>query len=247
MLADFFAAHGRNEDLAGIPSQLINASDPAELEDFLVANGFAPQPNQFNSGRIQNEVNQTAGQPQNNDIPGTSATWDRLYQRALQGLAIPPPYHDIKVTDSSKLTILTEAYQSFINGTLAVDSLPDLRDAFLDIRLYEIGFAVEPGLSAQEMIMQACSQCHNSDLDQTITRSRFNVDLNNMSDTLGGTLTGVARDLEIGEAINRLQLPRDNIKIMPPSYSFRDLTPDQIATIVAYLCLQTATPIAQCQ
>ena len=247
LLNDFEAAHGTNEDYAGIPAQLIDASDPAELEDFVVANGFANQPNIFNSDRIDDQVNQTPGQPQNNDVPGTSSVWNRLYERAAQGLAIPPPYHDIKVTDSSKLTVLTEAYQSFLNGTLAPAALPDLRDAFLDIRLHEIGFAADPAFNAQEIIMQACSQCHNSRLDQTITRSRFNVDLNAMSDTLGGTLTGVARDMEIGEAINRLQLPRDNIKIMPPSYSFRDLTPEQIASVVAYLCSQTSTPIAQCQ
>jgi len=247
LLSDFKAAHGSNEAYAGIPAQLIDASDPAKLEDFLVNNGFSNQPNEFNSARIEAQVNQTPGQPANNDIPGTSSVWNLLYQRANQGLAIPPPYHDVKVTDSNKLTALTDAYQNFINGNLASAELPDLRNAFLESRLYEIGFAVDPSFGAQEILLQACSQCHNSNLDQTITRSRFNVNLNAMSDTRGGLLSGVARDLEIGVAIDRLQHAPDSILIMPPAYWFRELSPAQITTVVNYLCSQANTPIAQCQ
>ena len=227
---------------------LINASDPANLEDFVVDNGFANQPNIFNSRQIENEVNNSSpAQPENNDIPGTSTTWDGLYAASSSGLFIPAPYHDIKVTDASLLAVLTQAYQGYLNGVLDPASLPDLRDAFLESRLFEIGFAVEPGLDANGILLQACAQCHNSRLDQNINRARFNVDLNAMSNTVGGVLTGAARDLEIGVAIDRLQLAREDVKTMPPSLMFRDLKPDEIARVVEYLCTQTTTPISQCQ
>lgn len=248
LLGDFVAARGTSEIYAGIPPGLINASDPANLEDFVVDNGFANQPNIFNSRQIENEVNNSSpAQPENNDIPGTSTTWDGLYAASSSGLFIPAPYHDIKMTDASLLAVLTQAYQGYLNGVLDPASLPDLRDAFLESRLFEIGFAVEPGLDANGILLQACAQCHNSRLDQNINRARFNVDLNAMSNTVGGVLTGAARDLEIGVAIDRLQLAREDVKTMPPSLMFRDLKPDEIARVVEYLCTQTTTPISQCQ
>ena len=248
LLNDFVAARGTGEVYAGIPPRLIDASEPANLEDFVVDNGFANQPNIFNSGRIQNQViNSSPAQPANNDLPGTSTTWNRLYAASSAGQFIPAPYHDVKVTDSSKLATLTQAYQSYLNGVLAPANLPDLRDAFLEPRLFEIGFAVEPGLDANGILLQACAQCHNSRLDQSLTRSRFNVNLNAMSDTVGGVLTGTARDLEIGVAIDRLQAVREDIDIMPPTLMFRDLKPEEIARVVAFLCTQTSAPVSQCQ
>jgi hypothetical protein len=247
LLNDFAAARGTTEPYAGIPAALVDASDPQNLEDFVVNNGFANQPNLFNSARIEAEVVQSSpGQPANNDIPGTSRTWDIIYNASSQGRFITAPYHDVKVTDSVKLASLTRAYQNYLNGLIARSQIPDLRDAFLDSRLFEIGFAVEPGLSAPDILLQACAQCHNSRLDQSISRARFNVDLNAMSDTNGGVLIDVSRDFEIGTTIDRLQLPPDDIRIMPPSLTSRELTPAEISRVVTYLCSQTVSQIPQC-
>jgi len=244
LLNDFVAAHGTAENYAGIPAQLIDASDPAELEDLIRGNGFR-QPNEFRSARIEDEVSQTPGQPANNDIPGTSATWQTLYNRTVQGQFIAVPYHDVKVTDSAKLAAMTAAYQSFLNGTLAAADLPDIREVFLDSMLPDIGFRVMSGLDGQQIIAQSCTQCHNSQLNQNISRAKFNVDLNNMSDAAGGILTGAARDAEISLAIARLTLAPDNVRKMPPDL-FRTLDANEILSATSYLCSQMTVQGPEC-
>ena len=245
LLNDFVAAHGTAEDYAGIPAQLIDASDPAELEDLVRGNGFA-QPNEFISGRIEDEVsNSSPGQPVNNDIPGISPTWQRLYNNTVLGQAIPVPYHDVKVTDSTKLAALTASYRSFVNGTLAAADLPDIRDVFLDSMLPDIGFNVMAGLDGQQIITQACAQCHNSRLNQNISRARFNVDLNAMSDLQGGVLTGAARDAELALAINRLNFPVEDVRKMPPE-QFKTLSTVEIQAASSYLCSQMSVTNGAC-
>jgi len=245
LIADFQAAHGTAEDYAGIPAQLITSSDPALLEDLVRDNGFGNQPNVFRSRPIQNQVNQTPGQPANNDIPGSSLEWQRIYNNTVTGQFIAAPYHDVKVSDSAKLASFTASYQAFLNGTLAAADLPDIRNVFLDAGLRDMGFKVMAGLDGQQIITQACTQCHNSTLDQTITRARFNVDLNNMSDTNGGILTGAARDAEIGLAIARLNFVPEDVRKMPPEL-FKTLDQAEIDAATSYLCAQMTTPGAQC-
>ena len=245
LLNDFVAAHGPNEDYAGIPAQLIEASDPAELEDLIVANGFN-QPNEFRSRRIEGQVSASSpAQPQNNDIPGVSNTWQRIYNNTVQGQAIPVPYHDVKVTDSAKLASLTASYRAFVNGTLAAADLPDIRDVFLDSMLPDIGFRVMSGLDGQQVITQACTQCHNSQLNQSISRARFNVNIANMSDTQGGVLSGAALDAEISLAITRLNLPAEDVRRMPPE-QFKTLDTAEIQAASSYLCSIMTVPDGQC-
>lgn len=245
LIDDFRAAQGTTQAYAGIPANLISASDPRLLE-FLVRRSGSQQQNLFNSRRIQAEVAASApGQPVSNAIPGQSATWNAINARTIAGQAIAVPYHDIKVTDPAVLPGLIQSLQDLRGGVLAPSALPDLRDAFYTAQLSDIGFRVAQGLDGEGIIRQACSQCHNSVLDQTISRARFNVDLNAMSDTRGGVLTGVQRDLEIGTAINRLRLSHDDVRVMPPEL-FRSLNAAEIDLAVEYFCGQTASVISQC-
>jgi len=245
LLADFVAAHGTNEDYAGIPAQLISGSDPELLEDLIRDNGFANQPNEFISDVIENQINQAPGQPRNNVPPGTSLEWQRIYNNTVLGQFIAVPYHDVKITDAGKLADMTAAYQAFLSGSLAMIDLPDIRDILLDEGLRDMGFKVMAGLNGQQIITQACTQCHNSVLDQTISRAKFNVDLSNMSDTVGGVLIGAARDAEIELTIQRLSLPPEDVKKMPPEL-FKTLDPSEIEAATRYLCSQMTVATSVC-
>jgi cytochrome c553 len=246
LLADYQAAHGTAETYAGIPGNMISSSDPALLENLIRQNGFGNQPNQFNSGNIETQVNATNGQPQNNDIPGTSTVWNTIFNNAVAGRFIPVPYHDIKITESSLLNSSTLAYQNFRAGRLPAAQLPDLTEVFKTSRLFEIaGIAAPPNQTGQQIVTTMCTQCHNTQLDQTISRARFNVDLNAMSNLAGGVLAGAARDAEIGVAVTRLRLPADDVRKMPPEL-LKTLSPAEVDLVVTYLCAQTSTPIPQC-
>lgn len=260
LMDDFFTANALDIQFGGIPMKMIGITDPFGLEQFIAetsprpmsspspsANwGLASQPNQFDSEIIEAEVQTSAAaQPWVNVPTGKSATWDNIYEATVRGEFIPVPYHDVKITDPDKLTLMTKAVNDFLTGQLPADQFPDIRDVFLESELPAMGFKVKPGLDGEGIITQACAQCHNSKLNQTLTKSRFNVDLNAMSDTIGGVLTGIERDNEIAVTINRLRLPPTDTKIMPPTL-FKQLEPAEIDLAVQFLCSQTSSPIVEC-
>jgi hypothetical protein len=89
---------------------------------------------------------------------------------------------------------------------MAAAALPDLRDVFPDdaMRLSEMGVGTDPRLDGPALLIQTCSQCHNSSLDQSLTRARFRPDLAAMS-----------RE-EKDVAIARMMLPPSDPLAMPP-------------------------------
>ncbi len=217
LIADFVAAHGTTEGYAGIPANRIADSDPADLEDLVRDAGFGNQPNEFPTRNIEQQVaaSSSSNQPIDNSVPGTSAAWQTLFDRFVAGEVIAPPYHDVKVTDPQKLATMTRAYQDWQSGSLPMERLPDIRDAFLDDKLFAMGFRMKPNATAEEILMSACAQCHNSNLRQDISRANFNVDLSR---------TSAEKRLL---AIERLKLPENDPKRMPPA-RFRDLTGSEI-------------------
>jgi hypothetical protein len=211
LLADFHSAHGQNEDYGPIPAALIDKSDPDKMAAVITAAGFGVQPNAFHSAAIEAEVVQSAPkQPRVNVPSGTSATWQAAYDAATAGQFIAAPYHDVKVTDPSKLAFMTEQYVKCLDGTPLTE---DIRDVFLDSGLADMGFAGREGMDGRALLVQQCQQCHNARLDPTITRDRFLVDqLDQMSRT--------EKDL----AIERLMMPTTTRLTMPPPL-FRTVTP----------------------
>ncbi len=186
LLADYSAARG-DEGLAGMPADQVRGAHPENLNEMVLYNS-PPQPYPFDSAAIESEVQTSAAvrggdQPFDNSIPGQSATWQAAYARSLAGEVIPVPYHDVKVTDASKLARMTRAYQDYRRGDVARDELPDIRDVFPDDPhlLAQMGMMTEPGLSGEGVLLQACSPCHNGRLDQTLSRARFRADLASVS------------------------------------------------------------------
>ena len=209
LLDDYYAAKG-DERFAGLPAAHIRFSQP-NLLAFALFMASPPQTNLFDSRQIQAEVVSSAAemggnQPYDNSVAGESETWNAIYERANRGEAIPVPYHDVKVTDPNKLATMTQAYAAYRAGDLPREELPDIRDVYPDdpeLRA-RMGLSTSPGLSGEEVLMQACSMCHNEKLDQTVSRSRFDVDLHML-------------DREMKErAIARIHLPPNNPGAMPP-------------------------------
>jgi hypothetical protein len=105
---------------------------------------------------------------------------------------------------------MTSAYTQWRAGSGA--PLPDVRDVFLDDGLRDMGFAPRADLDGRGLLVQMCQQCHNANLDMTVTRERFLVDLLD-------TMTRDEKDI----AIERLGLPATDHLRMPPLL-FRTIT-----------------------
>ena len=222
LLADFHAAHGAGEAYGPIPGANIDDSDPAALA--LLVKPF-PQPHPFDSAKIESEVLASApAQPAMNVPAGTSATWRGLYDLAAAGQIIPPPYHDVKITDAPKLAAYTDAYQQVVAGTLGRDQIPDPRDLLLSQARVDLGFALpDTQTDGAQILVQACQQCHNPEQDQLGNRAKFDV-------TKLGTMTAG----EKATAVSRMGLPGTDPHAMPPR-RFRALTPAQVVAATAAL------------
>lgn len=221
LLDDTVAAHGLAGTIAGIPGRLVSRTNPVVVED-LVRFADDEQPNVFPAPQVEREVQESSpGQPANNSTPGTSASWQVVYDRAVRGEAIPPPYHDVKVTDPVKLAKATADLVAWREGSLV--TLPDIRDVFADQALAGMSHRPKPGLDGRGILVHACAQCHNPRLDQSLPRARF--------DALN--LDAMSREERV-LAIERMRLPREDRRHMPP-HLFRELSPEEIEAAVAAL------------
>lgn len=228
LVEDYLRAKG-DEPFGGVAGQDAYQSNPGLLSSALYFLGSGTQPNAFVSAEIEREVRESAAalggnQPTDNSVPGESATWNAIYATAKRGDAISVPYHDVKVTDQAKLETMIQAYTDFREGRLAREELPDIRDVYPDdpMLLANMGFTTEPGLKGQDLLRQACAQCHNDRLDQTLSRARFNVNLE-----------GVDSD-ERELAAARIMLAQDDPSVMPP-VRFRSLSDEAKDDLIDYL------------
>ncbi len=212
LLADFHGAHGTAEDYGPIPAALVDHSDPALMAKMIAQAGFADQPNAFDSAAIEAEVvGSSSAQPAINVPRGHSDTWQKAYDAAAVGQFIAVPYHDVKITDPTKLATMSAAYRAWRSGAAA--EIPDIRDVCLDSALVDMGMAPRPGQDGHGLLVQMCQQCHNANLDPTITRDKFLVDQL-------GAMTREEKDL----AIARLAPDLTTRLRMPPTL-FRTITP----------------------
>jgi mono/diheme cytochrome c family protein len=221
LLTDFHAAHGTTEDYGPIPAGMIDKSDPALMAQFITAAGFGDQPNVFHSAAIEAEVAASAPQQPAVNVPaGTSASWQKIYDAAVAGNFIATPYHDVKVTDPQKLARMTDLYRKSMAGAPLTE---DIREVFLDAAVADMGFAPSATMNGRELLAQQCQQCHNANLDPTITRDLFLVDKLD-------SMTRAEKDL----AIERINTPLDTRLTMPPPL-FRTVTPQQRALMIEEL------------
>jgi len=262
LTADYYAAHGREAEYGGVPGIMIQASDPQKLENLIRGHGFRElqiAEIEFQTATIQGEVRTVSpAQPADNTVPGSSNTWEGLYQRAATGYSadgrtiIPIPYHDVKVTEPALLEKYTQQYQDFRAGLVKLDEFEDHRAALRtdQTQRANMGYAIRPGTDPQTMLIQSCNQCHNSKLDQSLSRAKFDVDLDSM---------GVKAPAAIEVAISRLKLgysperrKQEGIKFfnkageevelaegehlltMPPR-RFKDLDDAQIDSLIEFL------------
>lgn len=211
IVQDFLAAHG-GESYAGIPSALVMPSRPSALMTLAQNNGFGAQPNAFDSLQINNEL----------AASGASATWAGLYAKAVAGQDIPPPYYT-NPFDPTKEQAAVAAHHQLLAGALPAAQLPDLRDTFADAALVGMSIHPQPGLDGKGILVHMCQMCHNSRLDPSLSRARFNVE----------QLAQLPRS-EKDLAILRLQLPAGDRHLMPPA-RFHELSAAERQLAIAEL------------
>lgn len=218
LLLDYLAARGE-ESYANVDVASLGRATPAVLQTAVGAD----QPLFFDSLTIQQERF-----PHFNRLypakPLPSPTWESAYESFKRGEQLALPYLETRATDPDKQAALTEAYRRYRAGELSDSELPDLADIFPDDPMLRarIGLQTEPDATPQAALIQACGQCHNDVLDQSLSRARFNIDVSRLD----------ASELDL--AIERIRLDPDAPGAMPPR-GFRQLDPGARERLLEYL------------
>jgi hypothetical protein len=160
------------------------------------------QPNKFDSIMIDQQMAAT----------GSSPMWNALYAKSVAGTEIATPHWSVSPSAQPLLTQMIGAYQDVLAGRQPADSLPDISQTIPESAWAEMSIRPAPGLDGRGIMVHVCRHCHNSTLDQSISRAAFDVD----------NLAGMSRELK-DRAIDRLLRPADDRRKMPPT-RFHDLT-----------------------
>ncbi len=215
LIADYFQAHDKSETYGGIPGRLISWSEPARLEGLVEHEGFIDQPLELPTKALAREV-------MGGRAPAALPAYLALWQESKLGKSLPVPFPDYAFIEPATLAKAASAYKQLPQEgyDVAADELVDLHSDDARVR---VGLAPSPELDGAGILGAMCARCHHGDLDQSLSRARFD-----------------ARDLSANDdeakakAIARMKLPDGSPLKMPPP-RFGALSEEQVARAEAAL------------
>lgn len=226
LTSDFEAAHGGEGFYAGIPLQRFPRMKAENLEFFVNNNGFKGRTHGndfYNSFQIESEITE------NPDV--LSPTWFEEYERRnlFLGLdsfgGVSMPYSKCKQSDPDRLNSFTKKYRAAVSGQASLASVPFLskvnKDSEIDLR--DRGLLAAQHLDDKQLLERACLPCHNSKVDSSISRAKFNAEL------LGSNSLAT-----IDRAIERVRMANDDLEKMPPKL-FLNLLDTEKQRLINYL------------
>ncbi|MFO0547089.1 MAG: hypothetical protein U0271_01810 [Polyangiaceae bacterium] len=198
LLDDYFTAHTNAETYGGIPGALITWSEPARLEGFVEHEGNAEQPVELFTMAV------TRLEMRGKD-PADEPHYRQILSDAMTGRGLPAPFPATRFADKGALARAAKAYKK-VTSTGGEGELVAPSELVTPETDYALGRAVAPEASGEEVVLRACSLCHNGRLDQTLSRSRFDA-----------TRLGEMPASERERAAERLRLPSSSPLAMPPA------------------------------
>jgi hypothetical protein len=208
----FEQMHGTDEAYGGVPLEVLRASAAGpDLETF-VKSYLMMRPDLPEALRVPEDpfavVSDYFCDSRGMELQGEASAWQQEFQRVLDGSRLPLPSHRIDITGPSERDAAIESYQQVVAGLANADDLLDPRDVVSADALTEMSIVPRPDASAQEILTHMCSRCHNSRLDQSLTRARFDA---TSLDTLSVLQKAAIADRIVREHGDALQMP-------PPRY-----------------------------
>lgn len=204
LVTQFAEAHEFDTQYGGIPIATITGAldegSGAQLEALVRAEGFAEQPNPFDS-RILAELK-----------AGASPTWDARFETHLRGEAIAVPYPAVDVTDPERRSAAVGSYRDVVQGLAPRETLLDLRDVFSADASSKLSFVPWSADDGRSVLVQMCARCHDGRGNPALDKNQFNVlRLDEMSREMKDR--AIARITASGP----LQMPPWRVATLPPA------------------------------
>lgn len=209
LLDDYFTAHNRSESYAGIPGSLVSWSEPARLEGLVENEGFIVQPGELPTKALAQMVS-------TGKLLTKVPAYEVLYQQAKTGDGPTIPFPYARFVDKGRFKTTASQYLATLTERAPEAEFPELRDLHTDEAKWRTGLKPEPNSDGASIVVQMCARCHNSNLDQSLSRARF--DATKLSE-----LDASERAL----AVARMKLPSSSSLKMPPE-RFGSLNDEEI-------------------
>jgi cytochrome c553 len=199
LLDRYFTAHPREERYGTVPGTLVRWSEPALLEGLVEHEGFVAQPTELPTRDLARAEMRRAD-------PHAVTRYAELQVRALSGGLPPVPDARAFFFDPVRADRLAKDYRARAKDPSAPFFEPaELHDGRALVATLRRG---APDASGDELLLAACSRCHNDRLDPSLSRARFDV-----------TALDAMSDAELGLAIERLAAdPTATLAMPPPRY-----------------------------
>jgi hypothetical protein len=213
----FAASRPPGATYAGLPvAELVEASAPFELQNFIMDQGTFFQPNRYR-GEAVNQDDPSVSSP--------SAAWLEMYEAAQQGKTIDaPPHFAISPFVKDAVARASAAYREVAAGRQPPDALPSVtRGLWDEAGLRYIGYKPAAGLDARGIVLHVCSPCHDGRFPGV---SRDNFRAADFPDRLDEEMRA--------RVVHRLGLAKDDPLLMPPLIA-SELEPEEIEKVRAAL------------
>ncbi len=203
----FTRMHGVDGIYGGVSlEELVGHAAGPDLETFVrTYMSAAPVPASLQPPSSPDEQSDLYCDSPTMETMGEASTWSLEYQRVVSGQRLPLPSHRIDITDADKREDAIAAYNAVVANGAPPLGIIDPREVVSDEVLTEMSMMPRPGASAEEILTHMCSRCHNGNLDQSLSRAKFN------ATNLGSV--DAAEKLLIAQ---RLQMHEDDARLMPP-------------------------------
>lgn len=139
------------------------------------------------------------------EVNGAASSWSSEYERVAQGDRLPLPSYKIDITSDLDRQEAIDSYKAVTDGVAPPDSLVHPSGAIAYDSMVEMSVVPREDATAEEILSHMCARCHNSKLDPSLSRARFDA-------TALGELTAFEK-LTIADRISR---PHEDKFMMPP-------------------------------
>ena len=139
---------------------------------------------------------------------GVESAWGAQQAEVVAGQRLPLPSYRIDITSDLGRDEVIETYKAVQSGALPPEEMVHPSAAIAYSSMSEMSMVPNQDATAQEILTHMCARCHNGDLDQTLSRAKF--DATNLASL---------DDLEKAVIADRIQRHEGDRFQMPPRRS----------------------------
>ncbi len=104
---------------------------------------------------------------------GADSDWSPQFERVVNGQRLPLPSHRIDITSELARDEVIETYKAVQSGSLPPEDMVHPSAAIAYSSMTEMSLVPPQEATAEQILTHMCARCHNGNLDQSLSRARF--------------------------------------------------------------------------